>query len=253
MDPPPSRLFTQRLRTLAALDEAVAGIVASLDAAGTLDDTVIMFTSDNGYLFGEHRLVGKNVPYEEAIRVPLRDAGPEHPGRRAPQADRGHGRPRTHDRRARGRRADACEIDGRSLLGVRRPGPPQRDRGLLHPGRVEGQGRGAGPGRWRGVRTERYTLVRWQGPRFVELYDRAADPVPAHQRRADPAYQRIRRQLTRLLRDRLEDCRGNGCRRPVPELPRPGRRWACFEEAVSRLKASAAPGVGSGRARSWQG
>ena len=43
-------LFTQRLRTLAALDEAVAAIVAALESAGTLDDTVIMFTSDNGYL-----------------------------------------------------------------------------------------------------------------------------------------------------------------------------------------------------------
>nr|WP_257954423.1 sulfatase-like hydrolase/transferase [Nocardioides sp. B-3] len=72
-------LFTQRLRALAALDEAVAGIVASLEAAGTLDDTVIMFTSDNGYLFGEHRLVGKNVPYEESIRVPLVMRGPEIP------------------------------------------------------------------------------------------------------------------------------------------------------------------------------
>jgi arylsulfatase A-like enzyme len=43
-----------------------------LTAKGVLDDTIIMFTSDNGFFFGEHRIPGgKNRVYEEATRVPL--------------------------------------------------------------------------------------------------------------------------------------------------------------------------------------
>jgi N-acetylglucosamine-6-sulfatase len=58
-------------RSLLAVDRSVAEIVAALEAKGLLDRTVIAFTSDNGYLWGEHRLTGKVWPYEESIRVPL--------------------------------------------------------------------------------------------------------------------------------------------------------------------------------------
>lgn len=55
--------------SLKAVDEAIAAI---LDSLGTeLDNTVIIFTSDNGYLWGEHRLAQKDKSYEESIRVPL--------------------------------------------------------------------------------------------------------------------------------------------------------------------------------------
>src|SRR4029453_15292356 len=38
---------------------------------GKLDQTIFIFTSDNGYMWGEHRLTGKGYPYEESIRVPF--------------------------------------------------------------------------------------------------------------------------------------------------------------------------------------
>ena len=44
--------------------------------AGKLDNTVIIYTSDNGFLFGDHRLVGKIAPYEASIKVPLIIRGP---------------------------------------------------------------------------------------------------------------------------------------------------------------------------------
>ena len=55
----------------------VASLVETLDADGVLDNTYIVFTSDNGYFLGEHRIpLGKQAPYDESIRVPLIVRGP---------------------------------------------------------------------------------------------------------------------------------------------------------------------------------
>ena len=57
---------------LLAVDEGVGRILAVLEAQGTIDRTVILLTSDNGYWFGEHNLsLERRLPYEEAIRMPL--------------------------------------------------------------------------------------------------------------------------------------------------------------------------------------
>lgn len=70
-------LYRKRIQSLQAVDEMIAGFVAQLEALGQLDNTYIVFTSDNGYHLGEHRLPqGKNTPYEEDIRVPLLVRGP---------------------------------------------------------------------------------------------------------------------------------------------------------------------------------
>jgi N-acetylglucosamine-6-sulfatase len=58
--------------TLPTVDRGVADLVQQLKSQGDLDNTVIVFTSDNGYFFGEHRIyLNKVFPYEEALRVPL--------------------------------------------------------------------------------------------------------------------------------------------------------------------------------------
>ncbi|MGH2955157.1 MAG: sulfatase family protein, partial [Solirubrobacterales bacterium] len=65
------------LESLLAVDEGVQRIVDALAAAGELDRTVVIFTSDNGMFHGEHRLpFGKTLLYEESIRVPLMIRGP---------------------------------------------------------------------------------------------------------------------------------------------------------------------------------
>ncbi|MFM9105189.1 MAG: sulfatase [Chloroflexota bacterium] len=67
----------QRLRLLASTDEAVSALVRSLRTASRLDNTVIMFVSDNGYIMGQHRLFGiKGQPYDQAVRVPMLAWGP---------------------------------------------------------------------------------------------------------------------------------------------------------------------------------
>jgi arylsulfatase A-like enzyme len=59
------------LHTINALDHGLGRILDALKARGELDNTVIIFTSDNGYFLGEHGLGDKRVMYEESIRVPL--------------------------------------------------------------------------------------------------------------------------------------------------------------------------------------
>lgn len=61
----------EMLETLPAVDEAVASISARLEEQGLTDNTLVAFTSDNGYHWLEHWLTLKNYPYEESIRVPL--------------------------------------------------------------------------------------------------------------------------------------------------------------------------------------
>ena len=69
--------YRQRLRALQSVDELVDGIVTRLEARGVLEDTYIVYTSDNGYHIGQHRLPpGKECGYEEDVNVPLIVRGP---------------------------------------------------------------------------------------------------------------------------------------------------------------------------------
>ena len=61
-----------RLRSLMAIEEGVGEILKALKETDQLDNTVIVFTSDNGYFYGEHGLsVERRLAYEESIRMPL--------------------------------------------------------------------------------------------------------------------------------------------------------------------------------------
>ncbi len=60
-----------RLRALLAVDEWVGALVTALEETGRLTDTMIVFSSDNGLAWGEHRWHEKQNPYEEVIRVPM--------------------------------------------------------------------------------------------------------------------------------------------------------------------------------------
>lgn len=65
-------LFRQKqLESLISVDRDIDKLMTGLSDAGRLANTIVVFASDNGYLWGEHRWRGKNVTYEESIRVPL--------------------------------------------------------------------------------------------------------------------------------------------------------------------------------------
>ncbi len=61
-----------RVEMLLAVDDSLGRIVASLEKKGVLDDTMVVFTSDHGYFYGEHGLnEERRLAYEETIRIPL--------------------------------------------------------------------------------------------------------------------------------------------------------------------------------------
>jgi arylsulfatase A-like enzyme len=69
--------YRRRLQSMLAVVETVDAVIAALLRAGQLENTYIVFTSDNGFHLGQHRLAnGKDTGFEEDIRVPLIVRGP---------------------------------------------------------------------------------------------------------------------------------------------------------------------------------
>ena len=218
-----ARVTRQRAESLFVLDLEVARLVDTLRDTGELDDTVLIFTSDNGYFLGEHRKrMGKKLPYEPSIRVPLVLAGPGvPPGTRYDPVV-------TPD-------LTATIID---LAGARPPHPADGtslrwnirngDRGWTAPvvteaiadrasagGTPAAAARGFTDARTTiGLRTARYKLVRWASG-VVELYDLERDPNELTNLVRDPAYAAVQARLTRLWW-RYADCVGAECTRPLP-------------------------------------
>lgn len=72
--------YRSRLQVLAGLDDMVSELINALDNHGILDNTFIIFTTDNGFHIGQHRLQpGKTCPYESDINIPLIIRGPNVP------------------------------------------------------------------------------------------------------------------------------------------------------------------------------
>ena len=66
------RRYRCTLESLRGVDRGIGKIYSQIERAGELDRTIFIFTSDNGYFFGEHRIDrGKAFPYEENLRMPL--------------------------------------------------------------------------------------------------------------------------------------------------------------------------------------
>jgi arylsulfatase A-like enzyme len=63
--------YWRELESMRAVDDMVGYIVGALQQTGALSNTAIIFTSDNGFLYGEHRMTQKLAAYNESIRAPL--------------------------------------------------------------------------------------------------------------------------------------------------------------------------------------
>jgi arylsulfatase A-like enzyme len=105
-------------RAILSIDDAVDELMSRLDADGELANTLVVFTSDNGYLWGEHGRVAKFVPYLPSNRVPLLIRWDGHvPAGRDPRlASHVDLLPTILEAAGVVRRADAPALDGRSLL-----------------------------------------------------------------------------------------------------------------------------------------
>jgi N-acetylglucosamine-6-sulfatase len=204
-----TEIHRQRLASLLAVDEGVARIVAALRATGELDDTLLIFTSDNGFMAGQHRVPkGKVLPYEPSIRVPLLMRGPgiPHGERRRQLVWNGDLAPTILD--AAGASAPFA-LDGRSLLPFARSARARDPRAVL----LEGppKPRTNGMPRFTGLRTAGHKYVE-HVLGAVELYDLGRDPDELDNLARSPAQRGLERRLARRL-DRLRSCAGAGCRR----------------------------------------
>lgn len=69
--------YRHRLRSLQAVDEIVQGVIERLEAAGVLENTFVIYSTDNGYHIGQHRLQpGKQCAFQEDVNIPLMIRGP---------------------------------------------------------------------------------------------------------------------------------------------------------------------------------
>ena len=178
-----------RQESLLAVDDAVAAIVAALRRKHELGNTYILFTSDNGYMQGEHDVPsGKMLPYEPSTAVPLLLRGPGIPaGAVSRELVANVDLAPTILDAARARAGKL--LDGRSLLPFARNPRKRTRRPILHEtgGRryILARDEDLGPAddlrrvmSYRAVRTRRWLWVEYRdGAR--ELYDRRADPARA--------------------------------------------------------------------------
>jgi arylsulfatase A-like enzyme len=202
-----------RLRALQAVDRAVESLVETLRSVGELNDTVIVFSSDNGYSLGEHRFVGKNVLTNETLQVPLLIRGPGiDPGTSSDLPVTLVDVPATFTSLA-ALQPDWL-LDGLSFAPtLHGQDQPFRDTTLVQTGDDEGDGWA-----YRGVRTSRYLYGINGSDGF--LYDNLRDPHQLVNRFEDPGYVAIR-VLLEQRRLHLLGCRGQTCNETFGELPDP--------------------------------
>ncbi len=205
------RSFHCRAESLLAIDEGVQRIVGALRKSGELKNTLIIYTSDNGFFGGEHRIPnGKNRVYEEAARVPLLMRGPEIPEgvtveEMAVNTDLA---PTLADVAGA---FPLVEVDGRSLIPLAQRPDRYRGREVLIEqfSSIGEDGEPAGI-QYSAIRTERYKYVE-NATGEVELYDLELDPYELENQRRNPDYQKVKLALAGRLAT-LRDCAGSECR-----------------------------------------
>ncbi len=219
-------LYRRRIRSLQAVDRDVAQLYNELRADGQLANTYFVFTSDNGFHLGEHRLpAGKRTPYEDDIHVPFFVRGPGiAPGSHSSAMGGNVDLPQTFAAIA-GARLPSYE-EGRSLLGVWHgdsasdtrnayllehwPEPASSQDNDVNP-KTNGALAAAEPSdipTYFGVRTATITYVEYStGER--ELYDVVTDPNELQNLAPDASKATLDAWHRYLVP--LEGCHGHGC------------------------------------------
>lgn len=211
-----------RLESLLSVDEAIERIVNTLQAANRLQNTYLFFVTDNGFLLGQHRHSGKQVPYEEAIRMSMLVRGP------------GIAAGSTNDAMvanidlaptiaALAGAATPGFVDGRSLVGTLRGGDTGRAAMLIEifsgaesdPEEADEllpEARVAAPSRRRALRTADWLYGEYGSPASeFELYDLHADPQQLASQHANPDLAETMTGLSAWLHT-LGACTGATCR-----------------------------------------
>jgi N-acetylglucosamine-6-sulfatase len=225
--------YQTEIESLQSVDDLVEATINALLKAGKLQDTIIVFTSDNGYIIGEHRLEGKIAVYEGSIKVPLMLTGPGIP-----------------ENQTRGQLVNNLDVvatieelagvkpglapDGHSLTPLfADANAPWRSAILVEGGHANKDAVVAG-GSWFGSLKEfllgaynmvwgksgnprEFSAVRTStrkyaesGDGFEELYDLTTDPYELQNKSGDSAYANDLAALRKIARD-LASCAGKSC------------------------------------------
>lgn len=192
------RYWRKRAECLQALDRAIAAIVNALETSGQLENTHIVFTSDNGFLLGEHRVIEqKDLLYEESVKVPLYWHLPN-------AASGSRENPVSNIDVTAGfvELAGATAgrvLDGTSLVPLLADkSAPWNTATLLQCTKTMG------------VATRYYRYMEWPYTGETELYDMSVDPYQLQNVAGDPLYTKVQRELTAAL-SALQSCAGDTC------------------------------------------
>jgi len=180
----------REILTLIALDRKIGEILAKLKETGQLDNTVIIYLSDNGLHWGEHRIDSKSTFYEEsshvpfAMRYPALVPAPYMEDRLVGNIDIA---PTLYELAGIN---IPYRVDGKSLLDLFEPGQKWRDHILLE----------AWPPRgiWSAIHTGRYVYAETEED-LSEFYDLDVDPYQLNNQIGNPAYQDIIADLKKQL------------------------------------------------------
>ncbi|MDQ5894086.1 MAG: Sulfatase [Actinomycetota bacterium] len=236
--------YRKSVESLRSVDEGVGRIIKALRETGKLANTYVIYTSDNGFFTGQHRISrGKLLPYEAALRVPFVIRGPGiKPRTRSYEPVANHDVVPTIIKLADARAQ--LTIDGRSMKPFwvdpkkrsRRPillSSYQQVTNLIpgdypeEPEVVSGDG-GEGDAsvsvrspdqNYVGIRLGPYKFIRYENGES-ELYVLSEDPAELENRALDPRYRYVIRYLDEQLQA-LRGCKGQTCRNWSPPWPQP--------------------------------
>jgi len=239
----PAAAYTKYMTTVrdytARTDLALGRIRAALKQIGREDNTVIIFASDNGSMWGAHGIAGKWNMYEESIRVPMMIYDP-----RLPKSTSG-----TRSQMALNYDLAATIMDladvpaphmqGKSLLPVMKDPNAEWRKDWYYHHDVFSRSKGRPLPRCEGVRTERWKYIHYldTDPVEEELFDLQADPRETNNLCGHPEYTQILDQLRARngeLKAQLAEVAGRGESVRVPVSKGPAVRGSGSERMLEQ-------------------
>jgi len=237
--------WDKQLEAERSVDDGVKLLIDTLGSLHRLRNTYVIFTSDNGFFFGEHRLIGgKFLAYEPATHMPFLIRGPHIPPGTETNELVGNIDVAPTVLELAGVEADKS-LDGRSVMpfaqdpelrtlrpflfesfvetddvdaagAIAEPGDQSRSPNRKRSGATASIL--APPKDYEGIRLGPYKYIAWPDGE-KELYDLEKDPDELNNIVRIPNYFPVRNFLHRELLNRLEDCVGRTCREEASEIP----------------------------------
>lgn len=199
---PDEELIRRREEMILAVDDGLGRMMEALDRQGSLDRTAIIFTSDNGFWYGEHGLSEeRRLPYEEGIRIPVLVRYPQvaRPGSRVEElVSSVDFAPSVLDM---AQAPIGGHIQGRSFVPTFSGAQKDwRDAVLIEFYTYENPFPWLVDMDYRAIRTERYKYIHWiQHPDEAELYDLETDPFEKKNLIDDPSAAKVRSEMRQIL------------------------------------------------------